>query len=215
METPETFFTFDKDFLHRSLWKERDFIWGPIASFVPYIESLPLGDIRVEIPQGVFLENPEKISIGEGTKIEPGVFLKGPCFIGKGCTIGHGAYLREGTILSDYSEVGHASEVKNSLLFPFAKASHFVYLGDSIVGRKVNLGAGVKCANVRLDKKEIFVRFGGKKMGTGTHKMGAIIGDESQVGCNAVLSPGALLTKKTLLAPLTHFVGSSHEYSQV
>ena len=99
-------------------------------------------------------------------------------------------------ILSSYCTIGHCTEIKQSLLLKQAKAPHFNYVGDSILGNRVNLGAGFICANVRHDRKEVVVPSLGKKISTGLKKFGAIFGDDCQMGCNGVSNPGTLFLKE-------------------
>lgn len=172
-----------------------------IPAISPYLESLSLGTIEIEVVNGVFLENPESIFIGKGTRIEPGAYIQGPCWIGENCTIRHGAYIRGNCIAEEGVVIGHATEVKNAYFFSKAHAAHFAYVGDSILGHAVNLGAGVKLANVRFDKKEIAIRHEGKKYLTGLRKFGAILGDRCQIGCNAVTNPGTLIGPDTFFDP--------------
>lgn len=184
-------------FEHQKLWEE-DFAFYPLLSMEKYLKSVSFA-IKVKLPQQIFLENEEEISIGEGTIIEKGAYIKGPCVIGKNCIIRHGSYLRGNVITGDFCVIGHCSEVKNSVLLNHAAAPHFSYVGDSILGNDVNLGAGVKCANFRLDKKEIVVEADGRSFSF--DKLGAIIGDGSQIGCNSVLSPGVFLCKNVFCYP--------------
>lgn len=164
-----------------------------IPSIGPYLASLALGTLEIDVPEGVFLVDRESIFIGKGTRIEPGAYIQGPCWIGENCTIRHGAYIRGNCIAEEGSVIGHATEVKNAYFFPKAHAAHFAYVGDSVLGHSVNLGAGVKLANVRFDKKEIVIPYEGKKYPTGLYKWGAILGDRCQIGCNAVTNPGTLI----------------------
>ena len=97
--------------------------------------------------------------------------------------------------------IGHTTEVKNSIFFSEAKAAHFAYVGDSILGKNVNLGAGTKLANLKFTKKEIVIEYEGEKYKTGLKKFGAIIGDGAQTGCNSVLQPGTLLGKRSFVFP--------------
>jgi UDP-N-acetylglucosamine diphosphorylase / glucose-1-phosphate thymidylyltransferase / UDP-N-acetylgalactosamine diphosphorylase / glucosamine-1-phosphate N-acetyltransferase / galactosamine-1-phosphate N-acetyltransferase len=190
------------------LLEESSPVWEALKKLPEYLKSQNLGKIETLIPEGVFLENPESISIGKGSVIEPGVYIKGPVLIGKNCKVLHGAYIRENVILGDGAVVGHSSEVKNSILLPGAHAAHFNYVGDSILGRNSNLGAGVKCANMKFDKKSVSVEIDQKKIDTGLRKLGLILGDTSQVGCNAVTSPGTLIGKKVFCYPCSHIRGS-------
>lgn len=186
----------------------KDFVWDALKYLPNFLKNLELGKIEITLPNGVFLENAESISIGEGTIVEPGVYIKGPAFIGKGCEIRHGAYLRGNVFLDDDSIVGHCTEIKNSILLKGAHAAHFNYVGDSILGENSNLGAGVKCANFRLDQKEIGVWIEEKKVMTGLRKLGVILGDRSQIGCNSVTSPGTLIGQDVVCYPCMHIQGS-------
>ena len=127
----------------------------------------------------------------EGAEIGPYAYLEGPVYMAAGAIIGHAAYLRGPVALGPGAKVMHASEVKRSLLLGGAKAPHFNYVGDSIVGHDVNLGAGVKLANFKAFGDEVKVG----SEGTGLRKFGAAIGDGVSVGCNAVLSPGTVIGK--------------------
>lgn len=202
----EFFFSLDH-FAHKNLWKDGDRVWSALEKLKVYIDSLPLGKIEIKIPDGVYLQNRELISIGKGTIIEPGVLIQGPCVIGESVVIRHGAYVREYSLIGDRCVIGHSAETKHSILLNEAAATHFVYVGDSILGNRVNLGAGVKCANLRLDRKEISVFHEGIKIKTGLKKFGAVVGDRSQIGCNCVLNPGTLVSPGTIAYPLSNLSG--------
>lgn len=188
-------------FSHRDIFSEEAHVWEPLKNLESYLKSQPLGKIQSTIPSGVYLLNPHLISIGENCLIEPGAFIQGPCLIGDRCQIRHGAYIRGNVLTGNDCVIGHATEVKNSIFLERAKAAHFNYVGDSILGNDVNLGAGVKLANFRLDQKEIVVAFQGEEIPTGLIKLGAVCGDETQIGCNSVLNPGTFLYPKSLILP--------------
>ncbi len=185
-------------FAHRALFQKARPVWQALALLTNYLDECSLGKIEVHIPQGVTLIHPEKISIGAGTIVQSGALIEGPCVIGKNCQIRHGAYVRPYLIAGDGCVLGHCSELKHAVLLDGACAPHFNYVGDSLLGNRVNLGAGVVCANLRLDKKEVVAQWGTEKRKTGLNKFGAVIGDDAQLGCNSVLNPGLLLRKKTL-----------------
>ena len=124
--------------------------------------------------------------IEAGAVIEPSTHFIGPCFVGKGATIRHGAYIRENAWICSHALVGHCSEVKHSILLPYSKAPHFNYVGDSILGKSVNLGAGVKLSNLRNDGTEVYLRIEKSRVDSGLRKFGAILGEGCQLGCNAV-----------------------------
>ena len=135
------------------------------------------------------------VSIGENSIIEPHVHIQGPVYIGKNTTLRHGAYIRPNSIIGDDCVVGHDSEVKGSIMLRGSHAPHFAYVGDSILGRGVNLGAGTKLANFKLQGNEITLRYQGETIRTGLRKFGAIIGDGTSVGCNTVTAPGTIIGK--------------------
>ncbi len=181
----------------KALFDQSEHVWEILEKLEGYVESFSKGAILSPIPQGAYLENKEAIYIGEDVTIEPGALIKGPCIIHSGSIISHGALVRPYSIIEQGAVVGHCSEIKGSLLLPGAKMPHFNYVGDSIIGRDVNLGAGLICANVRLDKANIELTAGGESYSTGRKKFGAIIGDKSSLSCNVVINPGTLIPPKS------------------
>ena len=147
------------------------------------------------------------VFIGEGTVIEPGALIRGPVWIGRNCRIGHGAMIRENVIVGDGCVVGHSVELKNSLLFNGCDVPHFNYVGDSVLGHRVHLGAGAKPANYRLIRGNVNVRLADRKIDSGLAKLGALIGDRTEIGCNAVLQPGTILGRDYVLYPSVTFGG--------
>ena len=144
----------------------------------------------------------DEVLIHETTKISDFVQIEGPSIIGPKAEIRHGAYLRKGSWICEGALVGHSTEVKNSILLPNSNAPHFNYIGDSILGFDCNIGAGVKLSNVRNDRKEIMVELvDGTRVNSRTHKLGAMIGDGSQIGCNVVTNPGSITPPKSMVFP--------------
>jgi len=192
---PEHFFDLS-NFSHAKLFEKKKFVWQALQDLAEYLQQQHLG-IRMEaiVSDGAYIIHPETVSIGENTIVEPGAFIRGPCVIGKGSHIRHGAYIRGNVLVGDNCVVGHTTELKNVIFLNNANAAHFSYIGDSIIGNNVNLGAGVKCANLRLDRNEINVFVDGTKTPTQMKKLGAIIGDGCQIGCNSVLNPGTFFSK--------------------
>jgi UDP-N-acetylglucosamine diphosphorylase / glucose-1-phosphate thymidylyltransferase / UDP-N-acetylgalactosamine diphosphorylase / glucosamine-1-phosphate N-acetyltransferase / galactosamine-1-phosphate N-acetyltransferase len=130
-----------------------------------------------------------------GASIGPHAFVQGPAWIMAGAQVGHGATLRGGVLMGPRAKVGHVSEVKRSVLLGDAHVPHFNYVGDSVIGHRVNLGAGVKVANLKVMRGGVVV--GG--VDTGLRKLGAFVGDGTSVGCNAVLAPGTVLGRDTVV----------------
>jgi NDP-sugar pyrophosphorylase family protein len=143
----------------------------------------------------------EDVFIGRDTVIEPGAYIKGPAWIGENCQIRHGAYIRENVIIGAGSVIGNSSEIKNSFLFNGCQVPHFNYVGDSILGARVHLGAGVIVSNLKLDGDFITLRVDQTILSTGLRKFGALIGDGAEVGCNAVLNPGSVLGRHAQVYP--------------
>lgn len=141
------------------------------------------------------------IYIGKGTVVEPGALIKGPTIIGHHTEVRQGAYIRGNCIIGNRCVVGHATEVKSAVMLNDSKAGHFAYVGDSILGNNVNLGAGTKLANLKILPVEMKFSVGGEVYKTGLRKLGAILGDHVETGCNSVTSPGTLLGKKSLVYP--------------
>ncbi|MFH1024885.1 MAG: hypothetical protein V1809_16010 [Planctomycetota bacterium] len=138
------------------------------------------------------------VFIGEGTVVEHGAMIMGPTIIGRNCEIRKGAYIRGNVILGDKVVVGNSCEVKNALFHDEANVPHFAYVGDSVLGWKAHLGAGVKISNFKINRTMVSVKIGDKTYETGLRKFGCIMGDESEIGCNCVINPGTLIGKRVL-----------------
>ncbi|MBK9137387.1 MAG: UDP-N-acetylglucosamine diphosphorylase [Verrucomicrobia bacterium] len=143
----------------------------------------------------------EQVSIGEGTVVEDGAMIQGPAIIGRNCRIRHNAYIRDNVIVGDDCVVGNACELKTAVLFNGAQVPHFNYVGDSILGYKAHLGAGVKISNLKVVAGNVTVEVDGKPFDTGLRKFGALVGDHAEVGCNAVLNPGSIVGRGALIYP--------------
>lgn len=204
--SPDLFFDLSS-YAHKSLFDDCEHAWEALARLEAYLKKQPLGRIECEVPQGAWIINPHLVSIGEGSTIEPGAYIQGPALIGKNCTIRHGAYIRGQVLTGDACVIGHATEVKHSIFLNHAHAAHFAYVGDSILGNHVNLGAGVKLANLKLDNRPVIVHANGKRIETGLRKLGSILGDGAQLGCNSVTNPGTLMGKKSISYPCKSLSG--------
>ncbi|MFN2117246.1 MAG: glucose-1-phosphate thymidylyltransferase [Candidatus Promineifilaceae bacterium] len=186
-----------------------EFVWEAIAHIGAHVERLTQGRqvILGEVMLGAYLSD-RPIYVGQGAVIEPGAYIIGPAYIADGAVVKHGALVRENVILLEGSVLGHSSEAKNSLFLPGAHAPHFNYVGDSILGMGVNLGAGTKLSNLGIlsekdrqsgKRPSIIVYVQDEMYDTGLTKFGAVLGDGVQTGCNAVLNPGCLVGPRTLI----------------
>ncbi|MFA6119618.1 MAG: UDP-N-acetylglucosamine diphosphorylase [Parachlamydiales bacterium] len=206
MKDIKKFFNTEK-YLHKNIFENVENLRDLFLKLNEYFYNFKFTKIKSKIPSSCYLENEEKIFLGENCIIEPNTYIKGPCIIGKNAQIRHGAYIRGNVLAGDNCVIGHATEIKNSILLDNVKAAHFAYVGDSIIGNNVNVGAGVKFANFRLDQNEISFMFESKKIYTGLNKLGAIIGDDCQIGCNSVLNPATFFEKSVICYPCLNIGG--------
>lgn len=208
MLSPSDFFDLEEPVI-ASFFEGCTYVWDVLPRLAEHLARLTNGKQTIlgEMMPGAYISD-RPIYIGEGARIEPGAYVHGPAYIGAGAVVRHGAFVRENAILLAGSVLGHASEIKNSLLLPGAHAPHFNYVGDSVLGHRVNLGAGTKLSNLgilsekdRLSGKRPFIQIPiyDELYDTGLTKLGAIMGDDSQTGCNSVLNPGCLIGKNSLI----------------
>lgn len=213
-----------------------------LAAEDPLADDIVQGDLRVgprtRIEPGVRIEG--TVHIGADCVVETGAYIRGPAWIGDRCEVRQGAYLRGVVLAGDGAVLGHASEFKRCVLLEGAQVPHFNYVGDSILGVKAHIGAGVILSNVRLDKRSVRVALlcaetaetggasatgaagGGGAAGgvarpayldTGLEKFGALLGDACEVGCNSVLNPGTILGARCRVAPVSRVKGTWAEDS--
>ncbi len=183
---------------HATIFDGCHYAWEALKKIEAYLDQVAKQNPPKRFP-GASIG--DRVMIGAGTVVEPGAMIKGPAIIGKNCQIRHNAYLRENVIIGDDCVVGNASELKNALLFNGAQVPHYNYVGDSILGYKAHLGAGVKISNVKLLAGNIFVELDGQAFDTGLRKFGALLGDRAEAGCNAVLNPGSILGRGAVVYP--------------
>ena len=155
----------------------------------------------IEVDNHGFFVRGEGIIIEASATVEAGAYIIGPCYIGPRATVRSGAYVREYSWICADAVVGHATEVKHSVLLPGAKAPHFNYVGDSILGKDVNLGAGTKLSNLRNDGGEVHLRVDGERVASGLGKFGALLGEGAALGCNSVTNPGVVLGCNSVVWP--------------
>lgn len=145
----------------------------------------------------------EFVWVGKGTTIEKTALIKGPAIIGYNCEIRHCAYIRENVIIGNDVVVGNSTEIKNSILFNKVQVPHYNYVGDSILGFKAHLGAGVILSNLKSIGETVKIKNETGYIETGLRKFGAMIGDYVEIGCNSVLNPGTVIGKHSIIYPLT------------
>jgi NDP-sugar pyrophosphorylase family protein len=190
---------------HAAIFDGCVYSWDVLKEIHSYLETHLQPSLRNRCEGVAYIG--EKVFIGEGTVVEDGAMIKGPTIIGRDCEIRHNAYIRENTIIGNRCVVGNSCEVKNSILFNETVAAHFNYIGDSVLGYKAHLGAGVKISNFKLITGNVLVEMDGKPHDTGLRKLGAILGDGVDIGCNAVLNPGSIIGRNSIVYPNTNWRG--------
>ncbi|MBQ9833912.1 MAG: UDP-N-acetylglucosamine pyrophosphorylase [Bacilli bacterium] len=150
-----------------------------------------------------YQEIKENVWVGRNVKISSSAEINGPCIIGNDTEIRVNAFIRGSVIIGNNCVIGNSTEIKNAILFDNVKVPHFNYVGDSILGYKAHFGAGVITSNVKSDESNVVVCYKDKKIKTNRKKVGAIVGDRVEVGCNAVLAPGTIINKNSNIYPLT------------
>jgi NDP-sugar pyrophosphorylase family protein len=189
---------------HAAIFDGCEFAWEALKKIADYVAPR-----AKQVPAKRFpgASIGEKVFIGEGTVVEPGALIKGPAIIGKNCQIRHNAYIRENVIVGDDCVVGNSCELKNVILFNGCQVPHFNYLGDSILGHKAHVGAGVIASNLKSLPGNVTVEKDGVPFDTGLRKFGALIGDGAEVGCNSVLNPGSIIGRSSLIYPSVNWRG--------
>ncbi|HVE15372.1 MAG TPA: UDP-N-acetylglucosamine diphosphorylase [Chthoniobacterales bacterium] len=196
---------------HGLLFEDVEHVWQALPKIAAYLQFRLKPAILGKVIGKPFISN--AVYIGKGTVIEHGAMIKGPAWIGEGCEIRNGAYIRENVILGDGVVAGNSCEFKNCLVFNDAEVPHYNYVGDSILGYKAHLGAGVILSNVRLDRGPVTISTSEGVIKTGLKKFGAVIGDRSEIGCNSVLSPGSVIGRSCIVYPGVQWRGVLADHS--
>lgn len=179
---------------------------------LPKIKSYILDLLKNGIPGYTLIA--ENVLVGENVKIYPTATIEGPAVIGSGCEVRPGAFIRGNVITGSGCIIGNSSELKNCILLNSVQIPHYNYIGDSILGYKAHTGAGTICSNLKTDGKPVIIH-GAIDYETGLRKLGAILGDNTDIGCNTVLNPGTVVGRGTAVYPMTRLRGVYPENSIV
>ena len=190
---------------HAALFEGCEYAWEALRKLEDYLAAHLRPALHNHCDGVAYIG--ERVFIGKGTLVEDGAMIQGPAIIGCHCQIRHNAYIRRNVIIGDSCIIGNSCEVKHSFLFNHAVAPHFNYLGDSILGHKAHLGAGVKISNFKLLAGNVTVEIGQKRVDTGLRKFGALIGDHAEIGCNTVLNPGSIVGRHAVIYPNINWRG--------
>lgn len=155
----------------------------------------------------------EDVWVSKNAKVAPSACIFGPCVIGAGSEVRHGAFIRGAALVGANCVVGNSVELKNCILFDGAQVPHFNYVGDSILGYRAHMGAGAITSNIKSDKTPVVIRYGKESVQTGRRKLGALLGDCVEVGCNSVLNPGTVIGAESQIYPLSSVRGYVEENS--
>lgn len=147
-------------------------------------------------------DNPaEGVYIAKDAKIFPNNYIGAPCIIGHRTEVRPGAFIRENALVGDDCVVGNSTELKNVILFDGVQVPHYNYVGDSVLGYKSHMGAGAITSNVKADKTPVVLKNGEERVETRRKKVGAVLGDYADIGCNSVLNPGTIIGRNTSVYP--------------
>ena len=177
------------------LFEDRRYPWEVLGDIKGFIEAL-----GPTLDPEVFDHPSDNIWIARSAKIAPTACLNGPLIVDEGAEIRHCAFVRGTAIVGKGAVVGNSVELKNCVLFDGVQVPHFNYVGDSVLGYKAHMGAGSVTSNVRSDKRDISIH-ADADIPTGRHKIGAMLGDRAEIGCNSVLNPGTVVGRDCIVYP--------------
>ena len=198
---PENLVDLDKT-IAKELFQDIENIWDVLPQISDFIKK-----IGSTLPAEIFEQKRSDIWIAKSATVAPTACINGPCIIDENAEIRHCAFIRQNAIIGKGATVGNSTELKNVVLFDEVEVPHYNYVGDSILGYKAHMGAGAITSNVKNDKSNVTVKSENEIIETGFRKVGAIIGDFTQVGCNSVLNPGTILGRNTNVYPLSFVNG--------
>lgn len=153
------------------------------------------------LPADAFDHPADGVWIAKDAEVFPSAYIGAPCIIGHGTQVRQGAFIRGGALVGDGAVIGNSTELKNCILFDGVQAPHFNYVGDAVLGYRAHLGAGAVTSNVKSDKTPVVVQNGKERIETGRRKLGAMVGDWVEVGCNSVLNPGTVIGRESNVYP--------------
>ena len=204
MFSPEEFLDLDHTD-HRKLFESVPYVWDALKQVASYLQFRLKPAIEGRMIGKPFISG--AVFIGRGTTVEQGAMFKGPAWIGEDCEVRNGCYIRENVVVGNGVVLGNSCEFKNCIILDEAEIPHFSYVGDSILGYKAHLGAGVKISNIKLMPGNVTVEINAEFFDTGLRKFGALLGDNTDIGCNSVLNPGSIIGRGSLVYPNTNWRG--------
>ena len=179
-------------------WIDIGYPWDLLKANEGLLKELK-GSCEGEVEPNVTIKG--EVAIGKGTIIKNGAYIEGPVIIGENCEIGPNCYIRPSTAIGNRAKVGNAVEIKNTIMMEGTHVGHLSYVGDSVIGKRCNFGAGTKVANLRHDGKNIKVKVKGKVIDSGRRKLGVIMGDDVHTGINTSINIGVMMEKDNCTRP--------------
>ena len=176
--------------------------WEALAGISQFI--IELGG---KLSKDDYTEVSPQVWVHKTAKVAPTAFLGSPCIIGANTEVRHCAFIRGSALVGENCVVGNSAELKNVILFDNVQTPHYNYVGDSILGFHSHMGAGSITSNVKSDKTLVVIHNGGEVIETGLKKMGSMLGDYVEVGCNSVMNPGTVIGRNTNIYPLSRVRG--------
>lgn len=177
------------------LFEGKRYPWEVLPELAAFIRAL-----GASLPEAEYRRAGEAVWTARDALVAPTACLNGPLIVDRGAEIRHCAFVRGSAIVGKGAVVGNSTELKNCVLFDGAQAPHFNYVGDAVLGARAHLGAGAVTSNVRSDKRDVVVH-AGADIPTGLRKLGAMVGDRAEIGCNAVLNPGTVVGRDAIVYP--------------
>ena len=178
------------------LFEGKTYPWEALADISDFI--IALGST---LPEDEYEKRAENVWVARDAKVFPSAYIGSPCIIDYGAEVRHCAFIRGSAIVGKNAVVGNSTELKNVVLFDCVQTPHYNYVGDSILGYKSHMGAGSITSNVKSDKTLVVIKNGDELIETGRKKVGAILGDYVEIGCNSVLNPGTVLGRHASVYP--------------
>ena len=179
---------------------------------LPHISEFIL-ELGKKLPKDKYKKIGEDVWIHKSAKVFESAYIHGPAIICKDAEIRHCAFIRGNAIVGEGAVIGNSTELKNVIIFNKCEVPHYNYVGDSILGYKAHMGAGSITSNIKSDRKLVVIKDGDEKIETGLKKIGAMLGDNVEVGCGSVLNPGTIIGKNTNIYPLSSVRGVIPENS--
>ncbi len=182
--------------------KTFDYPWNALSGLKLFIEKLGRS-----LDKNEYFEVDSSVWVHKSAKVDSSAFLGAPCIVCENAEIRHCAFVRGSVLIGKNCVVGNSTELKNAILFDGVQVPHYNYVGDSILGHKAHMGAGSITSNVKSDKGLVVIKGIDKIYNTGLKKLGAMLGDYVEVGCNTVLNPGVVVGKHSNIYPLSSVRG--------